>query len=214
MGVNKRLFSAKVKVSGHLKRRIEHVIGGKKNVMMKRAMRKAIDPAAKSLKSEVRILRTVSDQSSGATLRSMTKKAVFPSVGNKNYGYAYAGVNMNHKETVGRDKDFSGAGKVRAHIRNAKIAGVSETTNKRTGRVTVRAVKGYQKHVRRSKKAGHPAGKQVSRPGKYWHLINEGFTHKSGTTFTGYKFEQRASNANKQKMVNTMKSEISKFIKG
>ena len=214
MGISKRLFTANMSVGKNLRNKIDWMVGQKKNVHMKKALRKAIDPGAKALKSEVRILRQVSDQSSGATLRSMTRKAVFPSHGNKNYGYAFAGVNMNYKETVGREKDFSGAGKVRKHIANAKIAGTSRTTNKRTGRVTVRAVKGYQKHVRRSIKHGHPAGKQVSKPGKYWHLINEGFTHKSGTTFSGYKFQQQVNNTQKTRIVATMKSEISKFIKG
>ena len=204
-------ISLDVKVNQSFKRRIRQLSGKGNNVDLKKALKRASIIPKKAFQTELRVLRQVSDQSTGATLNSLTNKAQFPSKGNKAYGYAYTGVDMKYEQTTSKKKDFTGAGKVRDHIKKARIAGTSKR-KKRTGKVTVRAVKGYQKHVRHSKKSGTKSGHQLSQPGKYWHLINEGFPHRSGKEFPGYKFQQNVASASKAKMLASFKKDVKSFI--
>lgn len=215
MGLMKGL-SLEFNISKKLRKQVQDFTGKGKNVIMKRGLAKASTVSLKQLKVDVRVLRKESkdQQSTGATERGLVSKAVFPSQGNPNYGYAYTGVSMKYRETVSKNPhDFSGAGKVRAHIKNARIAGTGQLYNPKSGRVRVRAVKGYQKKIRHSTKSSVPKGTQLSRPGKYWHLLNEGFQHRGGKTVAGRKFAESVTLGTDHQMLVAFNKEFEKLIK-
>jgi len=212
MGMYKNL-AIEMEMSGSLRRILNNFTGSNKNRALKRGLTKASKIPARHFKKQLLTLRNSSDQSTGATHRSISSKGVFPSRGNKHYGYCYSGVEMNYEEMVERSPSFSGAGKVRQHIRKAKFAGIGTRINKKTGKKRVRAVKGYQKYLRHSNKSGTPGGKQLSIPNKYWHLINEGFTHRSGANFKGYNFDRLNHNVSAAKMVSILNREMKVLFK-
>lgn len=212
MGAYKNM-GIEMSMSPNLRKIINHWTTNGKNRSIKKGLTKASKVPLKEFRIQTMELRKMSDQSTGATHRSLSSKGVFPSQGNKNYGYCYTGVEMHYEEMVERKPSFSGAGKVRQHIRKAKFAGIGTRINKKTGKKRVRAVKGYQKYLRHSNKSSTPKGKQLSIPGQYWHLINEGFNHKSGVYVPGRHFDRKNQAASGQKMVSILNNAIKATLK-
>jgi len=176
-------------------RRLRTAAGHK---IVRNSLRAAGRPALRVLRKEVRLLRASSDQSSGATHRSLKGKTTFPSKRLKGYGYMYAGVDMQHEEehqanTSRTSAAFGARNKgSRKTVRNDQFIGFTNRLRRQVKgrpRVRKRLVRSYQKTPLRKRKG---ATKQLNKPWKIWHLLESGFTHRSGTRFKGYKFEERA----------------------
>ena len=164
------------------------------NEIVHKALRAAAREPQNQIKRELRFLRAESEQGTGATHRSIITKVSYPSKGNPTYGYYMVSVNRRHKERHYRNRPTATAA---FKARNKKIKVdtnkyIGFTRQHRNKAFKKQIVKSYQKSsLRVYKKLGH--NEQRVRPNAYWHLLEDGFTHKSGTRFSGYKFVKSTS---------------------
>ena len=166
--------------------RIAFFSKGAANKIVRQGLRSSLPPIRHSMKSKLLALRRTSPQSSGATIRAMTTKVRFPGARVKGRGYALVGIDWDYSEThyknTALDRKQAGLRR-RAH----KLYGVA--TNK-SGKSNI--IRSYQtSQARVSRKLGRRA--QVNRPSKYWHLINNGFRHRSGKMVSGRRYADRSA---------------------
>lgn len=161
----------------------------KANSIMRQGLTAAQRPIRSDVKSQLLKVRNQSPQATGATWRAVAHKVSYPSKRDKQSGYALVGIDKNtverHRKTTANERRQ--ASKTRGAL---KIFGKKESWKGK--KRTVKSVRSYQKTKARLTRG---AQVQINRPSKYWHLINDGFTHRSGTRFPGYKFVQLAQKA-------------------
>ena len=164
----------------------------KGNELFRNALKAAQRPPQASLKRWVRLLRNTSDQSTGATLRSIKTKVSFPGKTTPGRGYMLAGIDFEHYEN---HMSNTSATHARSGLKGKrrKYIGVTNRGRKAVGRgqrVSKKYVKSYQKSRLRLKKG---QSTQRNRPGKYWHILESGWTNRRvKRAWSGYKFVQRA----------------------
>ena len=173
------------------------------------------------MKRLVRTLTSASRQSSGATYRAMDSKVSFPGKGKEFSGYALAGISRKYSEITKKTLGFGNPSKktnIRTNtvtISSRKLGGRGKKSSVKKSYVRSwqrRSLRSYKDHYQNVKvpspKSGIKTVKsrfQKNVPRNYWHLINDGFTHFSGTTFPGYQFTQKTQLA-------TQKEAAEKFI--
>lgn len=199
-----------------LKKQMFMLTEAKGNRLINKALEAAARPALAHMRNEVRILRTVSDASSGATYNSLISKATYPSKGKDSYGYFYAGVDKQYTEEHMRNTTLA-----TATLKARKKSGgsyrdkyIGFTNKSRRRRKADRKgplkqfVKSYQKTSLRTRKGRKS---QTNIPRNYWHLLEDGFAHRSGARFKGYGFRRKAAAATAQKSISKFE-EI--FVRG
>lgn len=151
------------------------------------AVAAATRPMAAGLKSLVRSLATAGAvttmaksgrlqvQSTGATGRSIQTKTGTSMSGNI---YGIVAPDLKHIESHMLNRDLYRAW--------AKRRGVNVGVTRTGGRSRTKFM--YVKSFA-TRRFARP---QKRRPGKYWHLINNGFTHRFAGAVMGYQFVQRA----------------------
>ena len=160
------------------------------NKVIRDGLRSGQRPIRSDVKRQLLSVRNTSPQSTGATWRAVANKVTFPSKRDKRAGYALVGIDRKveerHRRTTANERRE--ASKKRGAL---KIFGKRSSVNAKGVR-TVKPVRSYQTTKARISRG---ANVQINIPAKYWHLINDGFTHRSGTRFAGYKFVQKAQKA-------------------
>lgn len=156
------------------------------NKIVRQGLRKAARPLRRQLKKDVRILRK-SELSTGATERSISEMVRYPG-SKRNMGGFKIGVALAYSETHFKTNEY-------LHRQSTK----AKNRRRLTGIVNYGRAAGRKRHkkkyVRAFKKISHRR-KGLSKPGKYWHLIHQGFKHyQTGRRFPGYKFVPKAHKA-------------------
>lgn len=180
----------------------------------------------KTLKSDVRMVTRESSQSTGATWRSISLKQSYPQRGSKYRGYAMAGIKRRYSEMSQTRSPWASS----PSKKKGKYLTISSETKRSKGR-TSNVIKKYQaswqKTKLRSRKGGaiqkseswgsrkrsYMSFSQKNVPNKYWHLIDRGFTHRSGTVFPGYKFQERVRRSTTRPVLNKFKRVLSTKLK-
>jgi hypothetical protein len=172
-------------------RRLRVLKGAKGNEIMRNSLKATQRPPIKSMKGMVRRHRTQSTQSTGATLRSIKNKVSFPGKTTPGRGYMLAGIDFEYFEHHMKNSDD--LHKRSGFKRRRRFVGVTNRGRRAKGRnqrLTKKYVQSYQKRSLRLYK-GQKA--QKNRPGKYWHILESGWTNrKTRTRWKGYKFVQKA----------------------
>ena len=159
------------------------------NKAMRRALEAGNRPPRNAVKALILQVRNRSKQSTGATHRAVGSKVSYPAKRKPNTGYAMVGINYstveNHLKNTKLDRKLAGLKR-----NKLKLFGVKKSRFGRPGNRIDKfsAVRSYQTTSARVRKGDHS---QINRPAKYWHLINNGFRHRSGRVFPGYQFIQR-----------------------
>lgn len=181
-----------------LKARLSFFKNGPGNKAVRQSLRASLPPVRKTLKASLMALRRFSKQSTGATIRAITTKVRYPRVKGKGRGYALVGIDWDHYEhhfrSTASDRKSMGLRR-----RGTKLYGIS--TNSKGKSIIVRSYQRSQARV--SRKRGHKT--QRNRPAKYWHLINNGFTHfKSKRKVRGQQYANKAATISGPEGVNRM----------
>jgi hypothetical protein len=149
------------------------------NKLVRQGLVKAARPMRRQLKKDIRLLRD-SPLSTGATERSISEMVRYPG-SKRNMGGFKIGVALQYSETHFKTNEYLHRKSTKAKNRR-KLTGIVNYGRK-TGKK-----RHTQKYVRAFKKISHRR-KGLSRPGKYWHLIHQGFKHyQTGKRFPGYRF--------------------------
>jgi len=153
------------------------------NRLIRNGLVKAARPLRRQLKQDVRVLRK-SVLSTGTTERAISEMVRYPG-SLKHVGGFKIGVALSYSET---------------HFKTTKFLHKATRTKARghrplTGIVNLGRKRGKKRHVTkytRSNKNTSIKRAGLRKPGKYWHLIHQGFKHRSGRRFPGYKFVPKA----------------------
>jgi hypothetical protein len=208
-----------LKIPDSLMRTVDKMVTAEKNKYFREGLKKAAKLPHNTFKKQTRRLRQQSEQSSGTLNRANAKNVKFPSSSNPDYGYMYVGFDYHYEETLKKNNlsnlrriGKSGATYGKANVGKAGIAGIG-TYIKRGQKRQVKAVKGYQKRIRKTKTGG--TGVQRNVVNQYWHLVNDGFRHKkSGNRVAGKQFQQANFRINESKMVEILTNSIQPLFKG
>lgn len=183
------------------------------------SMRAAMSPARAHMKALINTETMQSDQSTGATYRSVVSKHG-QSRKNRNVFYAMVGVSRRVAEE---------------HYLPSNPVSRGKSTKKKQGLATGRGLYALQAKYKRNKRQPQKTvikTKQVfSRlktlslskndqargfvrrvPNKYFHLIEKGFNHRSGIRARAYNFRQRTANATKDEVIGIFKERLSVAI--
>ncbi len=179
------------------------------------AMRAAMSPARAHMKALVNTDTMQSDQSTGATYRSVTSKSG-QSKKNRNVFYAMVGVSRRTAEE---------------HYLPGHPAGKNQRLSLKQGKATGRGLYALQAKYKKNKRSPQKSlikTKQVfSRikhlslskndkargfirrvPNKYFHLIERGFTHRAGVAVAGYNWRTRTANATRDEVLSIFKERL------
>lgn len=186
---------------------------------------------AKHIRNLIRKETSRSRQSTGATYRAATSKVSYPQKGFEARGYAIAGVSRKNSEISYKGEPGTSRPNKKLNVRKntTTILSVSSRSKNRASIAKKSYVRSWQRSSLRSKgtvsKVFNPrknkVGNSTSRiqkniPDKYWHLINKGFTHFSGSQFPGYKFVERTASATSEesasKFITTFQSQLSRIF--
>ena len=152
-----------MKTPDDLRRNLARLRSAKGNSVVRLALRAGHRPQKRTLKSLVRNITRMSTQSVGATTRAMDSKVSYPARGKKHYGFGISSVSKKHVEFKKRPHAIE---------RSTLYASKVEVTPRKkdvTSRIKNKIV-----------------------PRNYWHLIDKGFDHRSGTAVAGYDFTRQA----------------------
>jgi hypothetical protein len=150
------------------------------------AAQAAIRPMQRNLKAIMKVTRSPGVHSLNGQLRSQIQstgasdRSISSKTGTSRKGGVYAIVAPDLKYV---EHHMMNAPLYRAHAqRRGRNVGTTRTGGRNRQRFMY--VKSYStRSIRRPLKR---------RPGKYWHIINNGFRHRSGTIFMGYGFVPKA----------------------
>jgi len=179
------------------------------------SMRAAMSPARAHMKALINTDTMQSKQSTGATYRAVVSKHG-QSKKNRNVFYAMVGVSRRVSEE---------------HYLPSHPASQGQSTKKKQGKATGRGLYALQAKFKKNKR--HPSKnviktKQVfSRikhlslsnvskkrgfirrtPNKYFHLLEKGFVHRSGTMARAYRWREQTANATKDEVLNVFKERL------
>ena len=183
-------------ISDAMQRKMALVLSREGNTAIRNALKKAVQPARIALKQNLRELRTDSAASSGSTHNSIITKYSYPSKGTPNYGYIYVGIDKLYSEIIERntrEKTEVFQQKRNKVTKVHKDRFIAFQNAKRYTRGKEKRKKGFMKSWQtsslrsRSKNTGGNKF-QKNKPIRYWHLLEYGFTHRSGKKFPGYGF--------------------------
>jgi len=204
-----------MKTPDDLRRSLARLTTARGNAIFRLGLRAAERPARKSIKQLVAVVRRSSRQSTGATHRAVQGKVTFPAKRRPGWGYMLSGVDFEYSERHFKTNEY--LHRATGSKKRRLLTGL--TNQGRRGRkgqsVSKRYVKSWQRRGMRTQSAGWKSGRmgrtyskgrnyQLNIPGKYWHLIDLGFKHWSGTSFPGHAFIAKAFNR-------TAAQSISKF---
>jgi len=204
-----------MKIPDSLSKALKAFEKGEANDIINKALKAAAAPAKRYLRNEVRLLRNVSEQSSGATHRSMITKVSFPSRSMPGYGYLYVGVDRRYEEHQMKNTPQRSAAVLarnkRSSVRKDRIIAFTNKNRRQTGRrpPTKRFIKSHQKSPLRKSKG---ANSQHNVPNKIWHWLEDGFTHRSGTRFKGYNFRKNAAAATAETSIKAFEDSLSRGL--
>jgi len=184
-------------------------------LLIREAMRSAARPAAVVLKGLLKVELSKSEQSTGATERSVAVKYGRSKV-DKNRFYVIVGINKTHFEyhtaTIpeGRKTKLRrGRGQ-----RGLGLFGLQTRMNRKGVLRSKQVFSRFrsQPHIDRLK--GKPLKR---RPSKYFHMIDKGFNHRSGVRGRNYEFihqlRQRVSKSMQEMFVKRLKELLLPVIK-
>ena len=192
----------------------------KGKAIVRKALVAAAGPPKQYLKRSLRELRTQSDHSSGSTLRSIETKVQYPSKKLPGYGYYFVGVDVAYSENQMDNNVFRTAAVLsrkksrQSSVRKDRFIAL---TNK--GRMPLpgqrkaikkQFVKSYQKSPLRLRR-GQTTQRNI--PARYWHLLEEGFKHRSGVRFPGDHFRAKAVAATTQASISKFEQSLSRGLK-
>ena len=174
---------------------------------LRNALRATGRIARKGLKQQVKTLRKLSNQSTGATHRSIIYKAKTKD----ERGYMRAGIEYHYYE---RHMKTTPLYKIAGRQSKTKRRYIGYKSFKRKGRGGHKnVVKGFvASYQRRSLRIKRGTNFQANQPGKYWHLIEKGFKHFSGTVFPGHHFLKKVRLVHQAKMLSKFDQIILKSL--
>ena len=175
-----------------LSRNLKVLSSAKGNEIMRNALKSSQGPPVKSMKGMVRRLKGQSRASTGATLRAINKKVSFPGKTTPGRGYMIAGIDFDYLEThqANTDDMYKRSGQ---KIRR-KYMGITNVGRKAKGkgqRLKRRYVQSFQTTKLRRPAGSKKGTPQRNRPGKYWHILEGGWTNRRvKRKWSGYNFTQ------------------------
>jgi hypothetical protein len=190
----------------------------KGKAIIRKALVSATGPPKQHLKKTLREVRTHSDQSTGATLRSLETKVQYPSERKPGYGYYYVGVDVGYSERHMENNIFRTAAVLarkksrKSSVRKDQFIGFTNQgrkNNRNNKPHKKQFVKSYQKTPLRKRK-GQTAQRNI--PAMYWHLLEDGFVHRSGVRFPGDHHRAKAVAATTQASLKKFEETLSRGL--
>jgi hypothetical protein len=195
-------------------RKFIEALGKEATPAIRAAMRAAMSPARAHMKALINTDTMQSDQSTGATYRAVVSKHG-QSRTNRNVFYAMVGVSRR----VSEDHYLPGSPQAvgqRVKLKQGRATGrglyalqAKYKFNKRKHKSVIKTKQVFSRLKTLSLSKNDRARGFIRRtPNKYFHLIERGFTHRSGQPVAGYHWRKRTADAVRDEVLTIFKERL------